>query len=183
MTLIELLAAMALAAVLMTAVAGVLRLLAAERRAVEDNRVPPIWKERLVEQLRWDLINSRSMSVAPTRLLLSGYAGCDFASGAVTQCPAEVTYQLYRRNERNWLVRREFHQDSADRDRRRTELVCDSVCKMTVQRIEDGVQEAGANVWSHNQPLRQGWIPDRLQIVLRGDKSNEVVLDEVFCLR
>jgi|GEM_PF-5003387 len=186
MTLVELLAATALAAVLMTAVAGVLRLLAVERRALDDHRTPPAWKEQLLEQLRWDLANSRSMRVARTKLQLTGYAGCDFQTGAVTHRPAEVIYELRRQNARDWLVRRELHQNGTDDDRQRTELVCDGVGTMTVRCVKTGEEEeTGGSVWSHNKPLQWGSIPDRLQIVLRGpeDKDSEVVLDEVFCLR
>lgn len=190
MTLVELLAATALAALFMTASAGVLRLLAAERRVLDGHRTPPAWREQLIERLHWDLANSRSMRLTRTTFELTGYAGHDFQTGAVTHHPTEVIYELRRQNTRDWLVRREVHQNDAAPDCRRSELVCDGVCTMTARLAKTdaakaGEKETGDGVWSHDRPMQWGSIPDRLQVGLRGsrDKNSEVVLDEVFCIR
>jgi type II secretory pathway pseudopilin PulG len=71
-TLLEMIVAGVLTALLMTAVAGVLRELLKERQRFETNHAA-LFTESLVQQLRRDIINARVVRQTPTQLDLWGY--------------------------------------------------------------------------------------------------------------
>lgn len=180
MTLIELMVASALAAMLMVALTGVLRSLVIQQRTIAEGGLAMAWKDRLLEQMRWDLTNARRFSAEPSRLRLVGYGGRDFNSGNVAQRPAEVVYEVI---DGNWLVRHEIHLDASTLHNRRSDLVCKGIGAMAIRRLEDSDRPPA--VETHRDPKRSdamplGAIPDRLRLVLYGENKEEFINEPIL---
>lgn len=174
MTVIELLAASGLAALLLAAVSGVLGTLSRHQRALVEKQTPPRWQRQFVEQLQWDLSNARRYEAAPKELRLAGFGGRDFSTGEVTFCRAEVRYEIVEIAEDSWLVRQEIHPDDHALDNARTELVCGGVSKMNIRSLDPPVTTGG------RQPPPPGSIPNRLRVALWSANEDEPSMDEVI---
>lgn len=128
--MIELLVATALAALLLAAVLGVARMMSEQRKAVLAIRPPEAWQTQLVEQLRWDLSNSRQMEASGERLLLRGYASHDARTGSPVHRPAEVIYRVVREAGRSWLLREEAFLAETVRTKSKRDLVASNVDRL-----------------------------------------------------
>jgi len=171
LTALELLAALVLAALLLGAVSGFLRVLAARQKVLlEEARFVP-WHRPLLERLRWDLDNTRQFELAPDRLRLVGYGGRDAAMHAPTHRPTEVLYQLVRAADHVWLVREETQLDGISNQNRQRELVC------------SGITAIAMEVPGEQTPLarRSGFLPDRCRLLLMGDSSSAPLLELQYC--
>jgi len=187
MTLVELLAASALAALLMVGVVGVLRSLSTQRRVLFGDHPVDRWRGPLLEQFQWDLANARRMSAQPRGLRRGGDGGCEFDTGAVTHRPTEVIYSIRQEGGRSWLLRREIHLDASTLHNDRTELVCAGIGAMAVHRLdEDPEDPRGAASGREPRPgAAAAWcpVPDQLRLLLFGMAEGELVLNEAVCLR
>ena len=185
MTLVELMAASALAAMLFVALSGVLRSLAIQRRTLLAGKTIEPWRVQLAQQLRWDLANARGMKSRFGELRLVGYGSCDFATGEPTFCRSEIVYFVQHIGKGRWLLRKETHPDDMTLNNHRTELVCTGVTDLGVNSLEadddnenfddDAVQHSSASA-----PLQP--VPNRLRLVLLGEREGSRVLDEVVLL-
>jgi hypothetical protein len=185
MTLVELLAASALAALLFVALSGVLRSLAIQRRTLLAGKTIEPWRVQLAQQLRWDLANARTMKSRFGDLRLVGYGSCDFVTGEPTFQRSEVVYFVQNVGKRLWLMRKETHPDDMTLDNHRTELVCTGVMDLGVISLEADDTDAGFDddVVRHSSasaPLQP--VPNRLRIVLVGERQGSRLLDEVVLL-
>ena len=106
MTLVELMAASALAAMLFVALSGVLRSLAIQRRTLFAGKTIEPWRVQLAQQLRWDLANARRMKSRFGELRLVGYGGCDFTTGEPTFQRSEIVYFVQNVGNGRWLLPR-----------------------------------------------------------------------------
>jgi prepilin-type N-terminal cleavage/methylation domain-containing protein len=174
LTLIELLAASALAALLLAAVSGILGLLSRQHHELISQQPGEPWQRRLVEQLQWDFANARHYEAAPKQLTLVGYGGRNFDTHAPVFCRAEIRYEVLDIGGRSCLVRREIHPDDRALDNFRAELVCADVAAIDVRTLDTA---AGGN-----RPPAPGSIPRKLRVTLRrtgtdaGDKAIELML-------
>lgn len=107
MTAIEVLASTILAALLMTALLGVLRGLKAQARLLESRAPEPEWRQALDAILSADLANARTYQATPTSITLSGFGGRT-PDGAATWLPATVVYAIAGDDRQTWLIRREL---------------------------------------------------------------------------
>lgn len=107
MTAIEVLASTLLAALLMTALLGVLRGLKAQEHALELRTIDPPWKAMLDAVLAADLANARTYLSTPQSLTLQGFGGRNTA-GASNWLPSTVVYSVQSDGMTSWLVRREL---------------------------------------------------------------------------
>ena len=107
-TLVELLAATALTAVLMLAVLQVLGTLGRSRSAMEkrDGAAAP-WREDLVNTLRGDLSGATGVRYAPNGIVLATHAALRPGSLVPADEPVTVTYGLTEIHGRSWLCRRQ----------------------------------------------------------------------------
>lgn len=184
MTLIELMAASALAVLLMTASLGVIRSLVVQRRAVENNAPIEPWRRRLSEQLRWDLNNARKMCSRTQELRLTGYNATDFSTSAATHRPSEIIYSVRNEGDRFWLLRQEIHLDAAVLNNSRTEVVAADVRAMEINDLEKPDEEQNNNRKANNDgPVVYVSIPKQLHVVLHGVKENETILEESVVLQ
>ncbi len=124
LTLIELLAATALATLLMVAVLGVLKSITRGQKVLLAREPIESWQLRLTEQLRWDLENSRAFKPIAAGFQLEGFAGRDFSSSATTHARSVIEYVVVRAGDRGQLIRRESHPDSLQLHNSISELVC-----------------------------------------------------------
>jgi prepilin-type N-terminal cleavage/methylation domain-containing protein len=114
-TLIELLAASALAALLMLVLFQVIGSLGRTRAAMThaSRAAGPApasqsaWKTDLLDVLRWDLANASTIQLEANQLTLEGTAALDRRSLAVGQEPVTIVYAIERRGGRSCLVRRQ----------------------------------------------------------------------------
>ena len=127
-TLLEMLLAVTLSAILMAAVLVVLGGVARDRRALRAISTPT--HEPLIAQLRWDLANARTMSQAGDRqsLTLIGNGGLDRRMLAPTGRLVAVTYRCIA----NQLVREQEYLDDPARPQRWRETVAWNVRNVAV---------------------------------------------------
>jgi hypothetical protein len=185
MTLVELLAASALAALLFVALSGVLRSLAIQRRTLLAGKTTEPWRVQLAQQLRWDLANARTMKSRFGELRLVGYGSCDFATGEPTFQRSEIVYFVRNIGKGLWLMRKETHPDDMTLDNYRTDLVCTGVTDLGVIDLEADVNDEGFDddMLQHSaasDPLQP--VPNRLRLVLVGERQGSRMLDEVVLL-
>lgn len=92
-TLLELVVAAVLLAILVTAVVSVLRVLLAESRNADASKAA-VLPESLARLMRRDVINARSYRLANSQLDLWGYVAQDVDSGQPLLTPAIASYQI-----------------------------------------------------------------------------------------
>lgn len=174
MTLVELLPALALAALLLAALMGVVKGLAQQRRALAE-RESPAWRQAFLEQLRWDLLHARQMRSTPTRLTLEGFAARDFATGEATHRPTRVEYYIVEAGTQTWLLRQEAHLDELTNQHQRAELVCLNATSLTVESLQ--TQAAG------QAGVAAGAVPLAVRVQLSVQGARPYHLDEILPLR
>jgi hypothetical protein len=106
-TAIEVLASTILAALLMTALIGVLRGLKAHEQSLESRVKRPSGQRSLDAAIETDLKSADTYELSPERLTLRGHGGHN-QDGAANWLPATVTYEVCRDRDGAWLVRREL---------------------------------------------------------------------------
>jgi hypothetical protein len=181
MTIIELLAATVLAVSLMGAVLGILKSVTRAQKVVLDRAPSEDWQCRIVEQLEWDLTNSRSVVTTAAGFELYGFAGRDFISGIPLHGPTVIAYENADRGTSHGLLRTETHLDSTELHNQKTELVC-----QTINRIAMASPEAdgpGAGDQGLPKSLADGPIPNRLAVCLYRAGESQPALQHAFTLR
>jgi hypothetical protein len=131
-TLVELLAATALAALLLAAGFGVIGSLGRTRAALARQNAARSYAAEAVDLLRWDLANARYMKATPDELTLTGYGGLDPETVAPRHRPVTVRYRVAAAGGRTWLVRDQTDLDVATNRNRSTALVCSGVAGFAV---------------------------------------------------
>lgn len=134
-TLVELMAALVLSALLTTAVIGVLKGMVQQRKLLPESHWADGWKLQLKETLHADFAHARRMHSDSQRVILLGYGSRDAANGAVTHRPVEVTYEIEAVAGRAWLTRTEQFVGSQAAPVR--ELVAHGIARLRVTRMED----------------------------------------------
>ncbi len=180
MTLVELVLATVLAAMLMATVLGVLNSLTRQRDLLIGRRPPRAWQSALADQLTRDMWNSRRIAVGPQTLRLAGYAGRDFDSGQATHRPTEITYYVVNDGTQTWLLRREVHLDELSNDNWQTELVCQGVARLEVEHVQqDGGRRRLASAGGAAAFRR---IPSRLNILMFDGKTDRPIFEQRIIL-
>jgi hypothetical protein len=165
MTLIELLAASVLAALLAAALVGVLQSIHRQRQAVADSLDSEVWTRRLEARLRWDLMNARQMHVRPDRMVLIGYGSRDPVTGVATHAPSEVIYSVTQAGTRTWLVRTERDLGAKGTDPTTRELLCAEIGALYAGRPEEELHDL---LRKSTGPPVLSPVPARLRCVLTG---------------
>jgi prepilin-type N-terminal cleavage/methylation domain-containing protein len=185
MTLIELLAASALAALLMVSILGVLRSLRVQSRVLLADDPVESWKLQLREQLQWDLTNARKMSWRPDRLCLRGYGGRETVTDRATLRPTEVIYSVREVGDRHWLVREEVHLDGRALHNRESRLSCEGVEALVVMPYEPDNLRPPEDPRRHRVRRAQVFsaVPGQVRLVFFEDDAEAPLMDEVFFLK
>jgi len=182
-TLIELMVATVLAALLMAAVLGVLKGVTRSQKTLMRGDTAPPWQARLISQLEWDLTNSRSVVPTVDGFQLKGFAGRDFASGAALHGPTTVQYAVRNVAGQLWLVRGEAHLDSLSLDNDSLELVCNRVERIAL----NSPNKQGAKGVDGSEPqaksVEDAPIPDQPLVLLYGAGQEKPIFEHAFVLR
>lgn len=177
-TILELLAATALTAVLMVAVLHLVGSLGRGRDAITKHADDSAWRMDLLEMLRRDLTNATQMTMAQNRVVLIGSGALARGSLVPQHEPVTVTYEIAGANGRGCLVRRQSPRDGASRQPGWSELVCPNLMSFAIEPVS-GMPAAPASpaaqvsAWQAIPPVVHvrlvgagGWGVDEL-IVLR----------------
>ena len=186
-TLLELLAASALAAVMMVVMLQVIAALsrdkvALDRKAAADDWTP--WQRDLVESLRWDLSHAAEGTAEPNLLKLTGHGALDQATLAPLHRPVTVSYRIEQLGDRSWLVRRQTPRGGAAGGGGWSELVCPDVTRFVLEPVEERESDP---LWASIRPRRpRGPVPidaSTRAVRLRFDGPSGVIVDRVLVLR
>jgi prepilin-type N-terminal cleavage/methylation domain-containing protein len=132
-TILEMLVATALTAVLLAAVFQVIGSLGRSRAALARQADNSAWKSDLLETLRRDLINSIAVSFRANGITLSGHSALQQNTLACDHLPVTVNYGLVNIHGRSWLVRTQAPRGGLSNESGWTELVCPDVSTFTVK--------------------------------------------------
>ena len=141
-SLIELLTATAVLALLMAALMGVMSTLGRAEAAM-SNDPDQTWQADLRRGLRADLRQSREVLVDENALRLDGWRSVDTRTGAIRHRPTSVTYRLTEVGEAHALIREETADDGAYRSAAAT--VCFDVAQWKLELIEEDPEPADAD--------------------------------------
>jgi prepilin-type N-terminal cleavage/methylation domain-containing protein len=209
-TLVELLAATALAAMLLAAGFRVVGSLGRARAALARQDLARSYAAEAVDLLRWDLANARYMKSVPGDLTLTGYGGLDPDSLAPRHRPVTVRYHLAAAAGRNWLVREQADLDVATNRNRSSALVCSGLAGFDVWPAAGPEAVAGRTGAASPRPPparsrpgataqdRTGWegptlglgkpedqddVPAAVRVVLRPERADAPAVDEWIITR
>lgn len=183
MTLVELLAATLLAALLMAAVLGVLKSVTRSQKALLRGGPAEAWQARLIAQLEWDLANSRTAVTTADGFELGGFAGRDFASGAILHCPTAIQYVVRNLGGQSCLVRSEAHLDSLNLDNQSLELVSNRIERIVMGSAEGAASKTSDAATARAKSAEDASIPDQPVVVLYGVGQENPVFEHAFILR
>jgi prepilin-type N-terminal cleavage/methylation domain-containing protein len=138
-SLIELLLATVLSAVLMAGVLAILSGVVRDRRrlAAAENVPSP---DPIIARFQWDLANAQNMSQSSDgrSLSLTGHGGIDPVTLAPNGRLASVSYRLYRDETMNHLVREQHYLDDPAAPRPWRELIATNVTSFRVVALSPG---------------------------------------------
>ena len=135
-TLLELLAATALSALLMVAVLHVLGTIGRDRRTMAANPGPQVWRADLLDTVRRDLAGSTGVRNGNNALTLTGQAALDRRTLAPRDEPVTVTYSLTTLHGRTWLTRRQASRNGRGNESAWMELICPDIVAFSVRPID-----------------------------------------------
>lgn len=132
-TLIEMVASLALAAMLMVALLNVIVSTAHAQNQLRssgthDRQVADL----AIDLLRHDLMHARMIRSEPNELHLRARSGLDPATGEPTHRPVQIAYELITLNDQSWLVRTQRDGDDATDSNRHHRLVLANVTSFEI---------------------------------------------------
>jgi|GEM_PF-3950010 len=130
-TIIELLVALAISALLITATLGVVANMSRDLDRLKKVHHKPAWQVNLEQQLQRDLANARRYELTPTQLTLIGHAASTSPTSTPTLRPSRIEYEILSDNDESWLIRRAEEIGGAHTDRN---LACQRITKL--QKVE-----------------------------------------------
>jgi prepilin-type N-terminal cleavage/methylation domain-containing protein len=170
-TLIELLAASALSAlimlVLLQVIASISRSRVAVAREMNSRTGQTRWKSEVIQLLRRDMLNATTARLEVGRLTLTGHGSVDRNRLHARHEPVSVVYEV----DRGRLIRRQMARDGMPRENDFGEIVCAGVTRFS---LEPASRPRGVNI--PRDPLA---IPLRVQLA----GATGILLDEVIVAR
>lgn len=155
-TLLELCIATVLSTVLMIGVLAVVMdlrdpaLIASSDDAVDESANPTLRRadeeaavDAWVRLLREDLDHAVVIdAVEPGRIAMIGYGALNGRCRRRVHRPVRIVYELVRRSEASWLIRRQTALDVLTNRNRRRDLVCSGIERFELASFMDGVRQA-----------------------------------------
>jgi hypothetical protein len=176
-TILELLAATALTALLMVAVLHVVGTLGASRTALARQADLGAWRSDLINTLRRDFTNASQATFARDGVTLTGHGALDPVTLEFGHEPVTVVYGLATIHDRRWLVRRQSPRDGLSNQPAWVELLCPDITGFTIR------PAAGLGV-VRIDPVQAGaraGVPAVVTVLLEG--ANGPVMNETLVLR
>jgi hypothetical protein len=178
LTMVEVLAATLLAALLMSAVLGVLKAVTGHQKAFTQG-LQESWQPELGALLEWDFSNSKTVLLTADGFELRGFAGRDLVSGMPLHCRTSIQYAVTKVRDESCLVRTETHLDAANLDSVHTELVLSRVERIVLG--DSGRSKLKAT--KATDPEEGTPLPDQATVVLVASDSHREIYRHVFPLR
>ncbi len=176
--MVEVLAATLLAALLLSAVLGVLKAVTSHQKEFTRG-LPEVWRSPFCELLEWDLQNSKTVLLNADGFELRGFAGRDLVNGEPSHCRTSIQYAIKKARHESCLIRTETHLDAPNLDSTRCELVLSQV-----ERIDLGVNPATKpKSNSGTDPNEGDPLPDQVAVALYAADSHAEVFRHVFAVR
>jgi hypothetical protein len=177
LTMVEVLAATLLSALLMAAVLGVLKGVTGHQKVFTKD-FHESWQSRLGALLEWDLSNSKTVLVTADGFELRGFAGRDFVSGLPLHCRTSIQYVVKKVRDESCLVRAETHLDAPNLDSQRSELVL-----TRVEQIVLGESAGATSKAVKPGPNEDGTpLPDQATVAILGSEGRSEIFRHVFQL-
>ena len=136
-TILELLAATALTALLMAAVLHVVGAIGASRATLARQTDTAAWRDDLLDVLRRDMTNASKVTFGADGMTLTGHGALDAGTLEFSHEPVTVVYGLSVIDGRSWLVRRQAPRDGLSHTPAWAELVCPDVTGFVVRRLSN----------------------------------------------
>jgi hypothetical protein len=175
---VEVLAATLLAALLMSAVLGVLKAVTGHQKTFTRG-LQESWHSQLCALLEWDLSNSKTVLPTADGFELRGFAGRDFVSGMAIHCRTSIQYDVKKLRDESCLIRTETHLDAPNLDSVRSELVLSRVEQIvlgdSVNRTPKGAKAA--------DPEDGTPLPEQVTVIVIGSDTHAEMFRHVFPLR
>ena len=176
--MVEVLAATLLAAMLMSAVLGVLKAVTSHQEAFTKG-LPESWQPQLSALLEWDLSNSKTVLLTAEGFELRGFAGRDLVSGMPLHRRTSIQYTVKKVRDESCLVRTETHLDAPNLDSTRSELV--------LSRVEGIVLgESGSATLKDSKaadPDEGTPLPEQATVAIIGSVNHAEIFRHAFPLR
>ena len=134
-TILELLAATALTAVLLAAVLHIVGAISASRNTLARQSNIVAWRADLLDLLRRDMTNASKVTFTADGMTLTGHAALDQATLEFRHEPVTVVYGLSVIDGRRWLVRRQSPRAGLSHAAPWAELICPDVAGFSVRRV------------------------------------------------
>jgi hypothetical protein len=132
-TILEMLAATALTALLLAAVLHVVAALGRSRADLARQTDVGVWRSEVLDTLRYDLENAGAANFHMNGVTLSGHGALDRNTLAHQHEPVVATYGLINIHGRSWLVRMQSSRNRSSGDTAWSELLCPDVTGFAVQ--------------------------------------------------
>ena len=132
MTLIELLAALTLSAMLMAVLLGMVSQQVRVNKRLQSEKPFLPWISQLKTQLQSDYSGCRHLLFEPNRIVISGYSRLDSDRTGLISGPSDIRYYIVSTEGENLLYRERVNLLSNQTDRISRELVCRSVDRFSL---------------------------------------------------
>jgi type II secretory pathway component PulJ len=175
-TLVELLAALSLTALLTAGLAGSLRGLNAQRKITADKLADRPARRRFLAQLEREIAQANHLRAAPNRLVIVGFGSLDPSDSSNSHQPIEIEYAIETISNRSELVRRQRAVPQLNNQRRPAESILADVTTFQVSALEENGAKDGTAVW-------QGAIPPRVLVTLGGETAADAKTEEMLYVR
>ncbi len=172
-TLIEALAATALAAIMMTAVMTVISALAHDdSQAVNDSKRES-WQQRMIELVEQDLRYSDSVLDQGDGVLMTGHLSLDQDTLKPTHRPVEVMYHTRKYADKSWLIRSQTDLESRALDNSWSEVVCSGVRAIKVMNAQQSTSSAANDENQADSLIDQAVAMDTAVVTIVWDTPEE----------
>ncbi len=184
-TMIELVAATALAALLFTVAVSVIRSLG--RISTGNELAQPVWTLAVRQQLDWDLANAVVFRQDNHGLTLAGYGSLDRKTLQSTHLQVTVVYSLRQIGSQSWLVREQSGLEPRFADSNWSELLCGHVktfafagtyAARTVSLDSTSSEDAAPAVFRQLSGFQP--TPDRARVKIDWDDQTPSIDDTLF---
>ena len=188
MTLIEIVVALALSALLLGTTAGVIKAMHERKKVFADRLDIQPWRIELAQALRNDLLRSQNMRIGSRTLELLGNCGHDPVTGEQTYSPVHIRWSLKREGDYDILVRTEIPHGGLEEltATPRPQLMAVDVTGLSLgtftglDNIEQNeMQTLTARGRISDEPGDWSAIPKVLKLVVRG-RGDVILIDELI---
>jgi hypothetical protein len=142
------------------------------------------WPESLIDSIRWDLANSRSLSITANSFTVGGYSSLASDGGAATHRPVLVTYSIRDLAGHGCLVRTQRTAGARQAGSEWTDLACTDIAKMSVIKLEMPARHAASSQPAVKVPVNTAlMMPARVLLTLWSTSPGVAPLSRIFVVR